>query len=95
MFVLLFAYLVWDDDIFKRDATSIGSTLTHVPLLNNREKWAMSEGVGVGWRGEEWRCEDEMEGHRKRNRAHHYQQYYSSFTSTAQLPNSKIHYKNY
>ena len=72
MFVLLFAHLIWDNDIFKRDATSIGRTLTHVPLLNNREKWAMSEGVGVGWRGEEWRCEGEMEGRRKRNRAHHY-----------------------
>lgn len=40
MFVfLLHTHLIWNDDIFKRDATGVGCTLTHVPLLNDREKW--------------------------------------------------------
>lgn len=54
---LLRTHLVWNDDIFKRDATGIGCTLTHVPLLNDREKWARgrrvrkeSEEVGERWR---------------------------------------------
>ena len=63
VYVLLFVtHLIWNNDVFKCDATGIGRTLTHVPLLSDREKWVMSEGVGVGWRGEEWRYEGEMEG---------------------------------